>query len=63
MGERTGYKAASGQAHFLVFDIKIPYSYQMMMRVQRTRRILTTDGLLVRKGICGMNLSCPLRQR
>lgn len=51
---RTGYKAASGQPHCLEFDIKIPYSYQMMMSVQNILRILTTEGL-VEKGICAMN--------
>lgn len=62
MGEPTGYKAASGQVQFLVFDIKIPYSYQTMMSVQRILRILT-DGRLVKKdGIWTMYLS-PFRRR
>lgn len=63
MGEHTGYKAASGQVHSLVFDIKIPYSYQTMMSVQRILRILT-DGRLVKKdGIWTMYLSRPFRRR
>ena len=49
----TGYKAASGQAHCLEFDMKIPYSYQTMMSVQNILRMLRTDGL-VKKAICAM---------
>ena len=63
VGKHTGYKAASGQVHFLVSAIKIPYSYQMMMSVQRILRMLTTDSLVKKVGICALNLSCPFRRR
>ena len=63
MGEHTGYKASSGQAHCLVFDIKIPYSYQMMISDQKILRKLTTDGLVKKDGICALNLGCLFRRR
>jgi len=57
VSEHTGYKALSGQVQLLAFDIKTPYSYQMMMSIQRILRTLTTGRLKKDDGICAMNLS------
>lgn len=59
VSEHTEYNIASGQVQFLAFDMKIPYSCQMMTSVQSILRILTNDSRLVKKdGICAINSSC-----